>query len=551
LTLEDVDALAKDDALQVVKELLYDTSDKTHLWDAMRIAAPFGAAWAEVMGTWARLLVNNPRVLDRLAHGMYGLQQQGSNAIYQALGVQHDPEQGFFFKDMTTGDESFAWPMPAQANAFLTGGLGGGDPGIMAAAPVSGLNLIGQVQPGFGPVVTSTAGLLLNHPGWREDVLNFIAPFGGPSMQDAGGLGNAVIDSVTPAWVRKLMVAVFPVNAEQKSQLAAAQQTAMIYLASTGDYKLGGAGVSAVLARSEQARLVANAETMARRLYFLRGIAQFALPTLGAPEMSAVTGNGELVLQVKLAGLLGQYQADPAEGGYGYQQGFLRFLRDYGKELYFMGVDGSDSTGYGAPTKKTYEWMRNNNDLVTTYDGVWGLLVPDPGTEFYYPAYQAQIRRGFRTMVNPDKIPELANARLGRALYTSYRDQYGDSPTEAEAAELRSLQSRLEIQFPGYSRIPESLGGTGTLILELEAASKDPRVLRSPVGPSLATYFQARAQIRSQGVSDLRTGLGRELAPDLYYLGSQLAANDPAFRAAWDRLLSYEFDSEQFAQEAA
>ena len=529
LTASDIDALAKDDALEKVKELLYDTSNKTHLWDALRIAAPFGAAWSEVLKTWTRIAWNNPKVLDRLAHGIHGAQQEGSSIIYDVTGTPHDSDQGFFFKDLRTGDESFAWPMPPQFQQFLAMGTPSSSAGVMMPAPVAGLNLIGQVQPGFGPIVTAPAAMLLNQPGWKEDVLNFIAPFGGPSVEDSGGVANAIMDSVTPAWLRKLLTAVYPVNAEQKAQLASATLAAQVHLASTGKYDLGDP--------TEAERLLADAQGMAKRIYMLRAIGQFVLPTIGSPEQAAMTGNGELVLQVKLAAMLRQYQSDPGEGGYGYQEGYIRFLRDFGSDLYLMGVDRSESTGYMAPTRGTYDWMRRHPDLMAKYDKVWGLLVDDPGTEFYYPAYQAQVRQGYRTMIDPEKLVEMANARLGRALYTAYRSQYGEYPDEDQAAQLRSLQDSLELQFPGYTRIPETGFTTPGKILQLERAAKDPQVQALPVGASLSTYFAKRQEYRSMGISSFRTGEGREVAPELYALGEQLAASDPTFRVAWDRLL--------------
>jgi hypothetical protein len=546
LTAGDIDQLAKSDALTTVRDLLYDTSDKTNFWDGMRLAAPFGAAWAEVLSTWTRIIADNPRVLDRVMHAIHGAQQEDSNILYDITNTAHPNDQGFFFKDLTTGDESFAWPMPAQAQRFLTWGINSQNPQTVFPAPVSGLNLIGQVQPGFGPIVTAPVQAVLGGvgEGWSEDVLNFIAPFGGPSPEAAGGIGNALIDSVTPAFMRKLLTSVYPATPAQKAQLASANLSSQVYLASTGDYDLGDP--------DDVLRLQENAQSMARRLFFLRGIAQFVLPTMGSPDQTAMTGNGELVMQAKLAELLRSYQSDPGEGGYGYQQGLLRFLRDFGKELYLMGVDKSDSTGFMAPTRNTYLWMRKNQDLVNKYPDTWGLLVENAGTEFYYPAYQAQVRQGNRTMIDPGDLVRLANERLGRALYTGYRDQVGDNPTESEAAELRQLQDKLELQFPGYDRIPTSLGGTGVKINELARAAKDDKVKGTPVGQALLTYFEARQQIRDQGISSLRTGEGRDLAPDLYYLGQQLAASNEAFGVAWDRLLSYEFDPAQFEdQEAA
>ena len=534
LTDHDIDDLAKADALDTVQDLLYDTADKTHFWDAMRIVAPFGNAWAEVLSTWARLAVNNPKILDRLAMGVHGAQQPGSNVIYDATGTIHDPEQGFFYKNPQTGDESFSWPMPPQAQALVA---------AMFPAPVAGMNLIGQVQPGFGPVVTAAAGPLLNHPGWREDVYNFIAPFGGPSADEAGGFGNAVVDSVTPAWLRKLLTAVYPVTAEQKSQLAAAELSSQTYLASTGRYDMGDP--------EDMTRLQSDAHTMAQRLFFLRGIMQFVLPTMGGPEQVAKTGNGELVLQTKMAAILRDYQQDPGEGGYGYQQGFLRFLRDYGSELYLLGVDRTESTGFMAPTRPTFDWMRQHPGLTKKYPDVWGLLVDDPGSEFYYPAYQAQIREGFRTLIAPEDLIGLANERLGRALYTSYRAQYPESLSEDESVELQRLQDRLELQFPGYSRVPSSLGSYTKNIDQMGRAALDPEVQALPVGKSLATYFAARSSLKSQGISSFRTGDGRELAPQLWSLGETLAAQDPTFAYAWDRLLSTEFDTTQFMGEDA
>jgi hypothetical protein len=536
----DIDNLAKDDALEKVKDLLYETSNKSHLWDAMRIAAPFGAAWAEVFSTWARISFNNPKVLDRLAHGIHGAQQQGSNVLYEVTNTPHDSDQGFFFKDPSNGEESFAWPMPPQAQSLITMGTPGTSAGIQVPAPVGGLNLIGQVQPGFGPIVTAPANKFLNQPGWKEDVLNFIAPFGGPSAEDQGGVGNMLLDTVTPAYLKKFLTAVYPVTASQKSQLMSATNAAQVYLASTKGYDLS---LQADIARMEE-----DAKNMARRIYFLRAIGQFILPTIGSPEQAAYTGNGELVLQTKLSAILRQYQDDPGEGGYGYQEGFIRFLRDFGTEPYLLGADASDSKGYMAPTHGTYDWMREHPDLMHRYEDVWGLLVDNPGTEFYYPAYLAQVREGFRTLTDPGELVEQANARIGRALYTSYRNQY-DEPDERQAAELRALQDQLELQFHGYQRIPESGFTTPGKIDSLEQAAFDPDVAKLPVAASLQTYFNKRKEYNGMGISDFRTGTGREVAPELWSLGTQLAAQDPTFKTAWDRLLSYEFDSAQFEGE--
>ena len=546
LSAEDVDNLAKNDALDRVRELLYETSDRTHFWDAMRIAAPFGAAWAEVMSTWVRMIGENPRVLDRVAHGIHGAQMEGSNIIYDTLNMTHPADQGFFFKDIETGQESFAWPMPSIAQKSLLWGTAasGMNPGVTFPAPVAGLNLIGQVQPGFGPVVTAAAELFLSGgKAWQEDLKNFIAPFGGPSPEGSGGLANALLDSVTPAWVRKLIVGVYPNTPEQKSQLAAATTSSMIYLSSTKRYDMG----------SDEGRtaLLEDAQSMAHRLYMLRAVSQFVLPTLGSPDQAAMTGNGELVMQSKLAEILRSYTLDPGEGGYGYQEGLLHFLRDYGSELYLMGVSRTSSTGYMTPTRETYTWMKNNTSLTHKYPKVWGFLVDDPGTEFYFPAYQAQVRQGFRTLNPPTDLVLAANSRLATARYQSYRDQMGDNPTEEEAAQLSQIQSSLEAQFPGYSRMPESFGDTAGKILQLQEAAGDSRVKSTPVGQALGQYFAARTQYRNMGVTSFRTEAGRDYAYELHALGESLASQNVAFAAAWDRLLSYEFDSAQFSQEAA
>src|SRR5690606_3320160 len=73
LDLEDIDTLAKAYALDRTRELLYDMSNRSQFWDAMRPVSPFGEAWEEGITVWLNEVTRNPAAVRRFQQTIQGL----------------------------------------------------------------------------------------------------------------------------------------------------------------------------------------------------------------------------------------------------------------------------------------------------------------------------------------------------------------------------------------------------------------------------------------------------------------------------------------------
>jgi hypothetical protein len=64
-TIKDLDDFAGLTALNATKEALFNATERNNLEDIMRIVIPFGAAWREIVGTYAKFLVEDPTRIRR------------------------------------------------------------------------------------------------------------------------------------------------------------------------------------------------------------------------------------------------------------------------------------------------------------------------------------------------------------------------------------------------------------------------------------------------------------------------------------------------------
>ncbi len=77
----------------------------------MRIVIPFGAAWREVVGTYAKFLVEDPTRIRR------------AQLLFKGA-TDFDPDgngRGFFYKDPTTKQYSFNFPLSGELAKLATG----------------------------------------------------------------------------------------------------------------------------------------------------------------------------------------------------------------------------------------------------------------------------------------------------------------------------------------------------------------------------------------------------------------------------------------------
>lgn len=163
LSLKEMDSYAKGNALDDLKTMLYDASERNNLTDIARIVMPFAQAQIDFYKAVGRMAFVDTG-FGRMPN-IYNLRR--AQLIVDG-GISADPDgdgRGFFYKDQQSKQWSFSYPIGGPLTKTLTRfvpGLGAG-PGVTAQmqAPVAGVLMGFDMRPGLGPFGQFAASRIL------------------------------------------------------------------------------------------------------------------------------------------------------------------------------------------------------------------------------------------------------------------------------------------------------------------------------------------------------------------------------------------------------
>lgn len=515
-SLDDLDLVAKANALDEVKGLLYDLSNRGQFADVTRLIFPFAEAYRELMTVASRLTVENPQTLRR---------------------TQQLMTSGWFTTDPTTGEEVFAYP----GGHVLTGMVSPGAGRVDLMGQASGLNMVtGTFLPGFGPIVQIPASMLIPerpdlgpHPEGMDILRDLILPYG---EED---LSRGVFESQLPAWMTKFLQAAQG-DVEQDRLFANTAADVARALRATEEF-----GAGRPIGPDALQRLNEQAISSARYLYLIRSAAQFVLPTGPQLKFSAETPEGLVDFQSLALAYRRMQEED-------FETALPRFIERFG--LHNVAVTQAKTRGVrerslGVPGAR---WERANPDLVSQFTNVVAFFAPDePGDEFDYAAYIKALNLGDRETLTPMEQQMIVNNSLG---YMAL-DQ---AVTQAEAAGLtglaleayrRDYKAWLREQYPGFdSTVARSRREpTAVMIEEFKRAVEHPKLRDHPVSQGWRAYMAARDEALAalpEGSSTFTGERAAFLAQFLWDTGRYLSQQHPGFGPVFDRVLSRELRPE-------
>ena len=462
LTIEEVDTFAKARALDSVRDLFYDLSDRNQFLDVMRLIWPFGEAWKEGLTAWAKLSMDKPQIIPRALMTVNGLE-----------------DSGFFYTDPQTGEEMFAYP----GGHLITRKFAGGIPSPITAQ-VQSLNMItgggNPLMPGFGVIAQEPVNKLLPDLPKYDSLRDFVMPYGDPP--DLSNPWNFL-----PSWAQKMRDYIgAPAHERDFAEL---RMDAMRYLYSTGNYDTS--------TQAGQQALVDKATQLGKRLSLIRGLAQATLPASPTFQDVAVDkdGTSELafVLKEDYRQLL---ERDRNEGT---NLAVSRFIAKYGENniLYMQSASG----GGEVFNKAGYDWVRENKSLTERYPDVYALFAPDDGG-FDMKAYHALFERGDRKPLSPREALDAAQNRVAKMAYRNAQDKLPEpnKRTDAQKAWLRQVKDKLLEQYPGF--VPEFQGSDiPDTIRSLQEAVDDPKLAKNPQAQAIREYLGYRDKVIKEALS--------------------------------------------------
>ena len=556
--LQMIDELAKNVAMTGVKNLLYDISN-SHGWTAAtRLLFPFGEAWQEIITRWAKLVMDNPRLLRRAQQAYEG--GYGSGFIY-------DNEYGqptFAYPSQFAGSAMMgAGRLLEKTNIGMLEGVGQGmagigeklkDETIRLTGSVAGLNLIGNVLPGIGPTIQAPTAMFAPQSPFGDTLRNAVFPFGWPEITSPGGL---LIDSILPAWVRKLGVGLMgavPAAKERELFQATANDLYTIKLF-RGEGNPGDA--------QDQERLMSEAASESRTLWILSGILQSTFPT-GPLREYRVKVQAPPVDQneLKFAPELDEHFVTLR----GLTDEFARYLRFYkGDRLQAskafiekFGVDplfDSSQTWTVRPQSVQQEgrdFYLENGDLwnQSQFPATAYYAFPDkPDGEYLNEAYQQQKTESDRVPKTQEQYTRDIAQALGQRAMDEIRRRgdlaivNGESTSTQIAEWERQWRMVLENQYFGFNQL--NIGSPVTpdfnmALDEFRRWHQEPRLANTEAGQGviefMAHWDAAEAQALAAGLSVDGWYRSKAAAPNREWLrgwGERISEQYPDFNFVW------------------
>jgi hypothetical protein len=545
LDIEAVDQLAQAYGLDETRKLLYDLSERSQLGDAMKLVAPFGEAWKEVITRWADLATLGPGIgralpgkpLRRFQQVIQGARGEGFGEVMDTPEV-YNPEtgqyeqKGFFYKNQW-GEEVFVFP----GSQFLTREMLGVP--IPLTGRVGGLNFMSQVLPGLGPVATlPTAWFLQDKPQFR-DIQDLLLPFGSPIEEGETGQITQLL-TWAPGWLRRGIQGLSGQGFDPDSQ-GSYNNVVMemaTYLRSVGGYDM--------TTKAGQQRLMEDAKKKARQFYLIHSLAQFGAPTAPSPEWMTQVKDGRLLATWALRDEYYRLQQED------YDTAAQKFLNRFGPDTALVMQPKTRSTTPGLESTREFgDWAREHADLVRDYPNTYGFFGPQGG-DHDQAVYVAQIRKGDRERLTPDEWLNASQHTLGSLLMERARRMVGPNRSERERAFLSAVEAAVREEYPGYG----DLSGQGqradidAQMTELRHLADDATMQDNPTVKALRLYLRAvdmaQGSAEAQGLAHWESAEAtiRERV-FVRSVAQQLSDRDQGFNFLFSQVLSRTFNEEE------
>jgi hypothetical protein len=528
LGLEQIDDFAKGHALDAVKRELYNATDRNNLTDVARVIAPFGQAWGEILQTWTKLVVSDPRILRRanvMVEGAKGADPDGDG-------------RGFFYKDPQTGQYVFNYPLSDKFIGLLTGPVSqalnkvpvlnrfGSDAGAVNAtltAPIQTLSMGFSISPGLGPVAQFPASVILRNVPDTDDLKSFLMPYGSPQLRGTFFL---------PSWFQKFTSGVW--DSPDTSRVMGQTYVEVVqHLYSSGDYNTSDI--------NDRERMFEDAIGLARTLTVLRSFGQFIGPTRPSVEFQ----QGDLPT-VFYAAELRKLQ-DPEQGG-DYDTAVSNFLSLYPDAVAYLGAKTKSQYGGLDITEAYGKWEEKNAGILKRYRDVGGLFGPFDST-VNMAVFSRQLSQGKRTRQTGREVIDEAEFTAANAIYKQAADKFPGNRTEEQRALLKALRTTLGKKYPGFATLQSyDTRKFDRQLAQLQNAVKDEELAGNPVRDAVANYLSVRDQVlgiaESRGRSSLTSAKDGDLRDLLRQYGTALVKKYPDFVRLYDRVLAREVESD-------
>ncbi len=547
MTLDEIHQYAEMVASKHVKELFYDASSKRLLWHQLRLVAPFGQAWENVLTKWSELAFNRPAQVYKVGRGLDFLNSPKSSALYEVTDAKsyYDPNQGFFFNNPQTGGRQFFIPFMASGMNFLTnlvtkGELSTSGPQGAKGSPQSFNFALGSgIFPGFGPGVTlpvqtlNTAGVDVLSPlpfSVRVKVEEFLYPYGRPNL----GTPKGIVESLTTNNIARITSGLLGWEEGYASSFG----PTMNYLASGGDYNLD--------SLDDQNRLMKDSDRFAKWFAVSRGLFGMVSPVAISPEDLVKDKTGNTLLA---AALYNDFRKLENEAGGDKQKAYGDFLDLYGPEQIFALIGtwtGKDGAFAPPDNLLTYKLLMENPGIDKEYADIYGYLYPNGGLSMQLRKWNEVSGKSVRltTQQITDRATQIRYAAAkDRLLTRSVAEGWNSKYTDSAVSSLRDSFVTIGLKQDSFDFTKED-----RTLNQLRKAAQDKRFLNSEAVAGIRDYMALRDKVLEANGKKPNDSLKRKgLETQRIFLAEQAAEiikRNPDFQKIFYSFFKYELEVE-------
>jgi hypothetical protein len=423
LGVDDVDKLAKAQAIQGLQDMTIDMSKKQGWQDAARHVFPFAKHWQQETLQWGRLLSTHPEAFEKAS-----------------MAVQGAEGSGFFHKDQN-GNLVFNYPGTGLVSRIATG------VDMPMTGKVGGLSsMTTDLFPGFGPMVSVAASKVIPNKPDFDEIRQLLAPHGDPTAQ-------GLVDSILPSWAKPVKTAL----SDPKNDRDAANTTMQVarYLVSTGKYNMD--------SDADINKTLEAAGARARKLLIFQALGKAfgpSSPSLVAQAVAHGTyggADGTTVTAKLLSDDLNQMRKD------NYDQSTENFLDKYGDAaLLFLQSSSRPLVAGAASTKEQENFARDNPDLVQLLPNSYAFFAPQGSQKEDLSSITRQIHMGERQSLTPEQQLRMANDTVGSMIYYQAKAKLGTRISQPQQAWLGQLKQALMEKYPGFNVPITGVGARAT-----------------------------------------------------------------------------------------
>lgn len=532
LTLEEVDEIAKMNAVEDLRRLLYDASERSNYMDAARVVFPFAKAYAEFFKAVGKAYT----VPTRSGIPLPNISSLRKTQLVVEGGREADPDQngrGFFFVDRETGEWSFTYPgsqwvsktiakVPAAFTAPVSGAIQGIDLGQRA---VFGLKL----NPGLGPWATIAASKVLDYVPNEDAVKRFFLPYGEPAFEGSGP--SALAEAFLPAWMKKAWVTWISGQNESLDMKGSAFFESRQALAAGGQYDI--LNPDPLIRAQEEERLDKDASRAGHWLSVMRTFGQALGPSRPTPEFRVKAKDGDVFVNQIMADYRKWQEED-------YDTATVKFFDTYGEDFWPYLARKTTSEPYEglAATAEVGKWEEANNDFLYRHPEVAAYFAPIEG-KFDWQVYTRQVIEKKRRKLNSGQAFDEAQWFAANA---QYRLAEKMGLTEDQ---LKAFKKELQQQYPGYKNRDFDVKKVARQIEDLQAVANLSRLDGNQTAEGLRLYFAERDKAMFE-VERGGKGIGAKAnAPIRDWLRSkaqEIIAQYPDFGRLYERVLAREIE---------